>query len=156
MASSVRLCLWGIVASLLLILYMNWEPFAVCTDAGTIAERWARVTWIPFADYYWGAEYDAFDNLLRKSLPFFVAGICWAGALRGQPAWVLKALVVLSALCCSLLVEGMQVLIPPHHPGITDVIVQTLAAWFGAAVGCRLPWTLDMQETSRGGHESSA
>jgi len=151
--ASMRLCLVGVVACMALVFYSNWEPFRIDTDPTFLAKHWHDVNWIPFADYYWGTEYDAFDNLLRKTLPFFIGGVCWAGAMRqATPQFRLWSMVG-GSLFVTLLVKSVQILMPDHFPGITDVLMQPLAGALGTIVGGRLPWAVPQTRETMEPHE---
>ncbi len=119
------------------ILFLHWSPFDFTTDPADfgadseqiIRHGLHRITWWPFADYYWGSKYNALDQFLRKSASFVPLGIIVA-VFRGN--WDRKKgarLTLLLAILTGMMIEIGKYFLPSRHPSTTDPLLECLAAW---------------------------
>lgn len=111
-----------------------WFPFDFRTDAGFIASRLDFLQRVPFEVYYFGTEYRAATEVLRKTLFFapFGALLAWSVARqswRWRAPFAAAAMLAIAGL--PALVEGGQVLLPHKIPDTTDWLV----AWLGGLAG---------------------
>ncbi|MCE9551969.1 MAG: VanZ family protein [Planctomycetes bacterium] len=147
-AASICVALMGLYALVLLAVFCSggvWE-----TDAARLSRRFHGFWRPPLAALYWGREYNALSDVLRKVL-FFVP----LGALGAVAAWGMTAskprrrllffAVLLYAAIVSFSIEMLQVYLPPpkgdpsgpmHVADVGDVLVCTA----GAALGLLLTW----------------
>ncbi len=119
--------LW-LPAWLLLAVYFTWQPFDFVLDSSFAHERLARVSVVPFSDYYAGTEYNAFDQFLRKALLFAPLGVLLAWSLSARlPGMV----VLLGAMILAAVLEAGQLFLPDRYASATDVLVESVGAWLG-------------------------
>ncbi len=119
------------------VLFVNWQPFDFTADWDFVLERWRALSLVPFADMYRGTEYNAFDQVFHKTLLFFPLGVLVAWAGPGTPRLPAEAGVVCAALSVSVAVEFGQLFLPTRYASVSDVLVETFAAWLGFAVTWR-------------------
>lgn len=127
--------LWcGVLAA---VFCLPWEPI---DDPEMIRQRYEGFWRVPFAAMYWGTEFNAVSQVLKKLLFFAPLGAI-AGAVvlplrvpRIPRAAMLVALLAVAAGVAAT-IEMVQVFLPPHVPDITDVLLCTA----GAAAGMLLP-----------------
>ncbi|MFZ4623250.1 MAG: VanZ family protein [Rhodoferax sp.] len=104
-------------------------------------------TRLPFTTYYFGTEYHAINELLRK-LGFFLPGGLWLGLASCQAtgptrrtAWLLTALLALA-------VEVGQLALPGKTADLTDILLELaggvlgylMAVWIGSASAATPPF----------------
>ncbi len=117
-----------------------WYPFDFVLDARTASKRLWSFTRVPFLTYYYGSEFNALTQLLRKTLFFAPLGICTAGALArlregglSRLAGLIAGILVGSV---ALGIELGQVLLPGKVADLTDLGLATiggLAGYLGAS-----------------------
>ncbi|MCE9545373.1 MAG: VanZ family protein [Planctomycetia bacterium] len=96
---------------------------------------------MPFSSLYWGSEFNAASDVLRKVLFFMpigalaAAGI-WGLKLSRRGRWMAFAAALLYTGCVSWAIEMVQVFLPPHMSDETDVLL----AVAGGGVGLLLTW----------------
>lgn len=64
----------GFLGWLAVLVLIGWQPFDFTADTAVAARRLQRLSLVPFADYYRGTEYYAFDQFVCKILLFFPLG----------------------------------------------------------------------------------
>jgi len=148
-AAGVCLALMGIYSLILLAVFCSggvWE-----TDPERIWRRFHGFWRPPMSALYWGREYNALSDVLRKILFFIPLGGLGAVAVWGKAAKsgsrhrLLLAAVLLYAASISFSIEMLQVYLPPpqgdpsgpaHVADVGDVLTCTA----GAAIGLFLTW----------------
>lgn len=110
-------------------------PLEPIVDQDQIITRMEGFFRTPFAALYWGSEYNAISDILRKSMFYAPLGLLLALGLRrrdrqlgGLPPWML---VAVTCALCSFVVELAQVFFPPRISDVTDVILSTMGGVFG-------------------------
>jgi glycopeptide antibiotics resistance protein len=116
------------------LVFINWEPFDFVTDAGFVRQRWREMSFVPFADYYAGNYLMSFSAMLDKTLLFVPFGLFLAAATNIGGQWR----VVASAWLFALLMEAGQFLLRHHTPGVSDLILEPVGAWFGCLIAPKL------------------
>ena len=116
------------------LLFVFWFPFDFRTDGAFIKSRLDFVYRVPFEVYYFGTEYRAITEVLRKTLFFAPFGGLLAWGVSSQP-WRWRApLFALSMLMLAglpALVELGQVMLPHKIADTTDWFL----AWLGGLAG---------------------
>ncbi len=116
------------------VLFVFWFPFDFRTDGAFIKDRLNFVQRVPFEVYYFGTEYRAITEVLRKTLFFAPLGglLAW-GVVRQPWRWraPLFALAMLVLVATPALIELGQVMLPEKIADTTD----WLLAWFGGLAG---------------------
>lgn len=122
-----------------------WYPFDFgFAGGGSLASRWDEALRVPFATYYAGSEFQALNELLRKSLVFLPGGLLWAawaaqradGSAELQRRW--RRLGAALAVVLALVVEGGQLALPGKVADFTDALLEAAGAWLGLFLGARL------------------
>ncbi|MDP1929303.1 MAG: VanZ family protein [Thiobacillus sp.] len=114
--------------------FVFWFPFDFRTDGVFIKSRLDFVQRVPFEVYYFGTEYRAITEVLRKTLFFAPLGGLLAWGVARQPwRWrsPLFALSMLVLLGMPALIELGQLMLPQKIADTTD----WLLAWLGGLAG---------------------
>jgi glycopeptide antibiotics resistance protein len=114
--------------------FVFWFPFDFRTDGAFIKSRLDFVQRVPFEVYYFGTEYRAITEVLRKMLFFAPLGGLLAWGVARQPwRWrsLLFALAMLVLVLMPALIELGQVMLPEKVADTTD----WLLAWLGGLAG---------------------
>lgn len=117
-----------------LLCFVFWFPFDFRTDGAFIKSRLDFVQRVPFEVYYFGTEYRAITEVLRKTLFFAPLGALLAWGVARQPwRWrsTLFALSMLVLLGMPGLIELGQVMLPEKIADTTDWFL----AWMGGLAG---------------------
>jgi glycopeptide antibiotics resistance protein len=116
------------------LFFVFWFPFDFRTDGVFIKSRLDFLQRVPFEVYYFGTEYRAITEVLRKTLFFAPLGalLAW-GVARQQWRWrsPLFALAMLVMVGMPAVVELGQVMLPHKIADTTD----WLLAWLGGLAG---------------------
>jgi len=119
------------------LLFVFWFPFDFQADGAFIRERLALMQRVPFETYYFGTEFRAATEVLRKTLFFAPLGglLAW-GVTRLPWQWRAPAfaLSMLALAATPLLVELGQVMLPGKFADFTDALL----AWGGGLAGYAL------------------
>lgn len=132
-----RLFVWVLllVGQLFVIALVFWYPFQFELDRNLVREGVTALNKVPFQAYYYGTEFRAATQLLRKSLFFLPLGVLLAfPVLRIRAGkWRRMAGVgaILGVAAVAFGVEVGQVLLPEKNPDTTDWLLETL----GGAAG---------------------
>lgn len=116
------------------LLFVFWFPFDFRTDGAFVKERLDFVQRVPFEVYYFGTEYRAITEVLRKTLFFAPLGGLLAWGVARQPwRWrsPLFAVAMLALVGMPALIELGQVMLPEKIADTTD----WLLAWLGGLAG---------------------
>lgn len=116
------------------LLFVFWFPFDFRADGAFIKGRLDSVWRVPFAAYYFGTEFRAITEVLRKMLFFMPLGGLLAWGVASQPwRWrgPLFALAMFLLGFMPALIELGQVLLPDKFADLTD----WLLAWLGGLAG---------------------
>lgn len=123
------------------LLFVFWFPFDFRTDGGFVKSRLDFVYRVPFEVYYFGTEYRAITEVLRKTLFFAPLGGLLAWGVARQPwRWraPLFALAMLALLLLPVVVELGQVMLPEKIADTTDGFLAWLGGLAGYAVARRV------------------
>jgi glycopeptide antibiotics resistance protein len=125
-----------------IVVFVNWEPFNFTTDPALLARRIQKVSLIPFADYHAGAIDNAFDQIVRKALLFMPIGaLLVPGASTGGWSWGGLRAVLAGAILAGVLEAG-QLALPSRYASVTDVLIESVGAWLGFALTCKVRFAL--------------
>ncbi len=116
------------------LLFVFWFPFEFRTDGAFIKSRLDFVYRVPFEVYYFGTEYRAITEVLRKTLFFAPLGALLAWGVTRQPwRWRSPSLVLamLILVLMPAVIELGQVMLPEKIADTTD----WLLAWLGGLAG---------------------
>jgi glycopeptide antibiotics resistance protein len=120
---------WG---TMLLVVF--WYPFDFRTDGAFIKSRLDFVQRVPFEVYYFGTEFRAITEVLRKTLFFAPLGglLAW-GVVRQPWRWrgTLFVVAMLVLVLMPALIELGQVMLPEKIADTTDWML----AWLGGLSG---------------------
>ncbi len=128
------------------VMFVFWFPFDFHADGAFIKSRLDFIERVPFEVYYFGTEFRAVTEMLRKTLFFAPLGglLAW-GVMRQPWRWrgPLFALAMLVLAGVPAAIEGGQLMLPHKVVDLTD----WLLAWLGGLVGyavarrvLRAPW----------------
>ena len=109
------------------------SPFDFTTDPARLSLRPKPIEWIPFTYVCPRCTYEAKDKLLNLAMfmPFgFCLGLLLLGAGRSQRSTILR--VTLSGFMFSLAIESSQFFLPSRTPFASDLLLNTLSAFYGA------------------------
>ncbi len=116
------------------LLFVFWFPFDFRTDGAFVKSRLDFVQRVPFEVYYFGTEYRAITEVLRKTLFFAPLGGLLAWGVARQPwRWraPLFAVAMLVLAGMPALIELGQVMLPEKIADTTDWFL----AWLGGLAG---------------------
>ncbi|MHB0982697.1 MAG: VanZ family protein, partial [Thiobacillus sp.] len=116
------------------LMFVFWFPFDFRTDGAFIKSRLDFMHRVPFEAYYFGTEYRAITEVLRKTLFFAPLGGLLAWGVARQPwRWrgPLFALAMLVVAGLPAVIEGGQLMLPHKIVDLTD----WLLAWLGGLAG---------------------
>lgn len=123
--------LWSAWAVILLAVF--WFPFHFQVANLSGADVVAAFTRVPFYTYYFGSEFHAINELLRKVGFFLPAGLILglAASLRAEasPGMVRLHLGMLGVL--AFVVEFGQLALPGKVADVTDALLEFGGAWLG-------------------------
>lgn len=123
------------------LLFVFWFPFDFRTDGAFIKDRLDFVQRVPFEVYYFGTEYRAITEVLRKTLFFAPLGglLAW-GVVRQPWRWraTLFAVAMLVLVGMPALIELGQVMLPEKIADTTDWLLAWLGGLAGYAVARRI------------------
>jgi glycopeptide antibiotics resistance protein len=121
-------------AWMLLLMLVFWFPFDFQMDGAFFKRRLDFVQRVPFEVYYFGTEFRAITEVLRKTLFFAPLGglLAW-GVARQSWRWrgPLFALAMLLLAAMPAVIEGGQLMLPHKIVDLTD----WLLAWLGGLAG---------------------
>jgi glycopeptide antibiotics resistance protein len=119
------------------LLLVFWFPFDFHTDGIFIKDRLALMSRVPFETYYFGTEFRAATEVLRKTLFFAPLGglLAW-GVARLPWRWRASAFVLsmVGLAATPVLIELGQVMLPGKVADLTDALL----AWSGGLAGYAL------------------
>lgn len=120
----------------LLLAAVFWYPYDFNLERDFLHERVsAALVRVPFETYYFGTEFRAITEVLRKMLFFAPLGFLFARASLDMPlAWQcipLHLAMLLLAACVATSIEAVQILLPNKVADFTDGALEFL----GAAIG---------------------
>ncbi|OGB05383.1 MAG: hypothetical protein A3G29_10435 [Burkholderiales bacterium RIFCSPLOWO2_12_FULL_64_99] len=147
---------WGAWAVLLLCVF--WFPFHFRVADLSGADVAAAFTRVPFYTYYFGSEFHAINELLRKVGFFLPAGLILGFAaslsVKVSPGMVRLHLGMLALL--AFVVEFGQLALPGKVADVTDAVLEFGGAWLGYQIArwIAVPGMTDVQ--SAGMAEASA
>ncbi|MGE5321169.1 MAG: VanZ family protein [Hyphomicrobiaceae bacterium] len=116
------------------LLFVFWFPFDFRTDGAFVKSRLDFVQRVPFEVYYFGTEFRAITEVLRKTLFFAPLGGLLAWGVSRQPwRWrgPLFALAMLVLVGMPAVIELGQVMLPEKVADTTDWFL----AWMGGLAG---------------------
>jgi VanZ family protein len=120
------------------VAYLNWTPFDFLPEVGVAFHRLANISLLPFADYVSGNYFNALDQLVSKLALYVPAGLILPHVFGWRTKLTGGIRVVLAVAVWAMLIEIGQAFLPNRYPSLTDVLVETLGAWFGFLCATRL------------------
>lgn len=133
---SFWLMLW--IVWLICIFGIFWFPFDFRTSNLSLSESLSAIARVPFVTYYYGTEFHAINELLRKIGFFLPGGLLWALAISASQKTTIKTpLTVIGLFLIALAafaVEIGQVFLPQKTADITDVFLEFLGGLIGLSV----------------------
>ena len=126
---------------MVVLLFVFWFPFDFRTDGAFVKNRLDFVQRVPFEVYYFGTEYRAITEVLRKTLFFAPLGGLLAWGVARQPWRWRSPLFALAMLALGLIpafIELGQVMLPEKIADTTDWFLAWLGGLGGYAVVRRI------------------
>ena len=140
-APAARPMLWGAWLPFALaaawagvLMFVFWFPFDFRTDGAFVKSRLAFIERVPFEVYYFGTEFRAVTEVLRKMLFFSPLGGLLAWGVARQPwRWrgPLFALSMLALVLMPAAIELGQLLLPHKIVDMTDWFLESLGGGLG-------------------------
>lgn len=132
----------GVVYAIALV-FVFCLPFESLRSAEEIRSRYEGFYRVPFAALYWGSEFNAISECLRKTMFFAPLGVLSAMAVKSLKVshhLSIACATLFLGLACSwgIVIEMVQVYYRPHTPDITDVILYSIGATVGLVLTMRL------------------
>jgi VanZ family protein len=127
-SAAALLCAWAAALA-----FANWQPFGPLASPGEAAARLRAMPLLPFVDYQSGNYLHALDEATSKALLFVPVGALLVACRPGRGA---VAAALLAAGFAAVLEAG-QLFVPGRYASVTDVLVEALGAWAGAAAYAR-------------------
>ncbi len=124
--------------AIVLVVAFNWRFEEVLRQEEVLWQRWQDSFSWPLVKYYYTSEYSAFSNLVGKLGAFSVLGglfAMWSWIVYGRPNTVSFWMGVFLAGTLGVLIEGMQIFLPPIIPDINDVFTYILGYAIGFGLG---------------------
>ncbi|MBI3409501.1 MAG: VanZ family protein [Planctomycetes bacterium] len=122
------------VAWVLLLMFINWQPFDFDFTLDVMAQRPRRLALIPFADYYRNNYLSAFDQIFARIVLFIPLGALAMLAFPAQRQRGLPA-VLAQAVAFTTMLEAGQLFLPSRYASVTDVIIESFGIWLGTVLG---------------------
>jgi len=114
--------------------FVFWFPFDFRTDSAFIKSRLDFIERVPFEVYYFGTEFRAITEVLRKMLFFVPLGGLLAWGVARQPwRWrgPLFALSMLALVLVPVVIEVGQLMLPHKIVDMTDWFLESLGGSLG-------------------------
>ena len=135
---------WACAALLYIgvLLVLFWNPFDFTLDRHLARSRWESFFRVPFAALYYGSEFHALQQVLRKLLLFAPLGAL-VSQMVAPLRWPARPLAIGALFTCifavAMGIELGQLILPSHTADLTDALLCTIGATLGMAVALR--WT---------------
>lgn len=139
----------GYLAWTVALCVIFWYPYDVTIKRDVVAKAIDGFFSVPFRTYYFGSEYRAVTELLRKVLFFVPLGVAVrafvsSSGVNGRlPAAAVKTGVVLSLLLVPAAIEFGQVVLPSHVAVSTDLVLEIVGVWIGYLLARKLMFSDD-------------
>jgi VanZ family protein len=121
----------ALVVWLVAVAFLNWHPFDFSFDLRRAAQRLNDVPFIPFVDYWGGNYFNALDQIISRLAVYVPVGMILPLAMGWKTTKATGIRVVITIAVWAVAVEIGQALLPSRYPSLTDVVVESLGAWFG-------------------------
>jgi glycopeptide antibiotics resistance protein len=125
-------------AWLLIVLYLNWQPFDFTAEPHRFRDAEELPAWglrrfspAPFVDYYWGSKYNALDQFIRKATSFVPLGVFFGLAAHGLYPRGGTRRVLAAAAAIGLVIEVGRYFLPQRQPSVTDILIGCAGALVG-------------------------
>lgn len=125
----------GVACWMIVLAAVFWYPFDFNLDRSFLRDRLAGLQRVPFEAYYFGTEFRALTEVLRKSL--FVAPLGFLLYRLGghlPPTWprgVVHGSLLLVIFACAATIEAGQIALPSKNADFTDGVLE----FIGGALG---------------------
>ncbi len=133
---------WHLAAFLfvwiLVALFLNWYPFDFSPNLAEASKRLEHISLMPFLDYWTGDYFQALDQFMSRLGLFMPVGLVLPTVLKWRTTKMAGIGVILIVACFATVIEIGQAFLPSRFPSFTDVLVETLGAWFGYLCAVRL------------------
>ena len=137
--------LW--IVWLISIFGIFWFPFDFRTTNHSVTEALSEIARVPFTTYYYGTEFHAVNEFLRKIGFFLPGGLLWAFIISSTQKNTAKTPLTATGLLfiglAAFLIEIGQVFLPQKTADITDVFLEFLGGLLGLFV---TQWILSGQK----------
>lgn len=136
--SKFWISLWIVWAMCILALF--WFPYNFDFSMGTFSKAQAIIFRPLLENYYFGSEFHATNELLRKAAFFLPGGVIFGLAIRQNLTdKIINRKGGVAILFLALLVEVGQLFLPEKYADLTDVLIQTAGGYLGLVV---IRWVL--------------
>jgi VanZ family protein len=127
-------------AAMLMVIF--WSPFQFIWDVELARQRWADFFRTPFEALYWGSEFHAVQQVLRKILFFAPLGGLMAQAVAHVANRGLRRLFLCTMLSAGVAfaigIELGQLFLPASVPDATDVLLCSAGVVLGMTIHIRV------------------
>ncbi|OYU00153.1 MAG: VanZ family protein [Burkholderiales bacterium PBB1] len=146
---------WALASAgwLVVLAAVFWYPFDLNLDSTFLRERLAGLQRVPFEAYYFGTEFRAITEVLRKALFMAPLGFfCYRMGRLLPPSWPRKLvhgglLFLIAAVAASI--ETVQIALPSKNADFTDGVLEFLGGALGYACSLFVAERLNPQDTLR-------
>ncbi len=119
-----------------------WSPYEFVWDVDLAKQRWAEFFRTPFEALYWGSEFHAVQQVLRKLLFFAPLGAILTQVAAQVADYRLRrlllALLLSTGVALALGIELGQLFLPEHVSDFTDVLLCSAGVALGMALCSRV------------------
>lgn len=122
---------WALWATFMLAIF--WFPFDFNATQFTLSRALANLTHPLLTNYYFGSEFSATNELLRKIGFFIPGGALWVAmnhgaGTSGSHRWFIGSALIATL---ALLIEAGQLFLPSKYADLTDVLIMTAGGVLG-------------------------
>jgi glycopeptide antibiotics resistance protein len=121
-----------LVLALVLVTHAGLTPFEFRLTDAAIADKLARIEWLPFAAYYYADSQKAGFDLWQKLLCYGLLGFSVAGLETGK-RWMPLAV----GLAVGVIIETAQLLTVARSTSVTDVLISGIGGLLGGMIYTR-------------------
>lgn len=130
-SATFRYCTWCAWAAAIVAVF--WFPFDFAIRSTLFEDALDMLTRLPFLTLYQGTEFNAINEIIRKTAMFVPGGLIFGMAVsssRGSSRQAARGGLLLMLMLASIIEIG-QLFLPGKVADTTDILLFTLGGWLG-------------------------